>query len=314
MEPGEGKLDRARGCLVGQVAGDSLGGLVEFGTPADVAARYPGGVRELQDGGHWGTLAGQPTDDSEMALALARTLVGGREYDPGAARAAYVAWLDSGPFDYGITVRAGLRGAPDAASQANGALMRVSPLGVFGAGRDDATVAGWAEADAAITHPHRVCRQANALFALAVAHAVEEGPAPAELYGRVRRWSAEMAVDPALRRAVDAAASEPPADFTTLMGWVLIAFQNALYQLVNAASLEEALVDTVGRGGDTDTNAAIAGALLGAVHGLGAVPRRWTDAVLACRPEAGRPGVRRPRPREYWPVDVLELAEALLAR
>jgi hypothetical protein len=66
------------------------------------------------------------------------------------------------------------------------------------------------------------------------------------------------------------------------------------------------------RGGDSDTNAAIAGALLGAVYGEDAVPAQWRNAVLACRPEAGRPGVRRPRPREYWPVDVLELAERLV--
>jgi len=54
-------------------------------------------------------------------------------------------------------------------------------------------------------------------------------------------------------------------------------------------------VDTVMRGGDTDTNAAIAGALFGAVHGLDAVPEQWRDKLLNCRPEAGRPHVRHPR-------------------
>jgi ADP-ribosylglycohydrolase len=37
------------------------------------------------DGGHWGILAGQPTDDSEMALMLARALVQRKIYDPAAA-------------------------------------------------------------------------------------------------------------------------------------------------------------------------------------------------------------------------------------
>jgi ADP-ribosylglycohydrolase len=75
--------------------------------------------------------------------------------------------------------------------------------------------------------------------------------------------------------------------------------------------VEELLVATVGRGGDTDTNAAVAGALLGALHGRGAFPPRWIYRVLACRPlaEAADP---RPRPMVYWPDDVLELAEALL--
>jgi hypothetical protein len=96
------------------------------------------------------------------------------------------------------------------------------------------------------------------------------------------------------------------------MGWVLIAFQNALWQLLYASDFEEALVDTVGRGGDTDTNAAICGALLGAVYGLEAIPEPWRRAVLGCRPKAGRPGVRRPRPEIYWPVDALDLAASLL--
>ena len=64
-------------------------------------------------------------------------------------------------------------------------------------------------------------------------------------------------------------ASAPPAEYFRQKGWVLIAFHNALWQLLHAANLEEAVVDTVMRGGDTDTNAAICGALLGAVHGPG---------------------------------------------
>ena len=51
--------------------------------------------------------------------------------------------------------------------------------------------------------------------------------------------------------------------------------------------------------------------LLGAAYGREAFPARWVFPVLACRPltEAASP---RPRPMEYWPDDVLELAEALL--
>ena len=97
-----------------------------------------------------------------------------------------------------------------------------------------------------------------------------------------------------------------------MQGWVLIAFRNALWQLLHADSLEQGVIDTVMRGGDSDTNAAIAGALLGAVHGLGAIPKQWADSVLNCRPKAGRRGVRRPRPECFWPADALELAADLI--
>jgi hypothetical protein len=66
------------------------------------------------------------------------------------------------------------------------------------------------------------------------------------------------------------------------------------------------------RGGDTDTNAAITGALLGAVYGLGAIPAQWRDTLLNCRPDVGRPHVRHPRPECFWPVDALHIAQRLV--
>ena len=89
-------------------------------------------MRELADGGVWDTLAGQPTDDSEMALALARSLIRNGEFSLNDIRAAYVRWYESGPFDIGHTTRCGLAGRPMTDSQGNGALMRISPLGIFG--------------------------------------------------------------------------------------------------------------------------------------------------------------------------------------
>lgn len=193
-------LSRAQGCLLGQLAGDALGSLVEFQSPEEIRRNYPDGVRELADGGTWNTIAGQPTDDSEMALLLARMLTERGTYDPDAALRAYQFWLDSDPFDCGMTIATGLRGSPNPDSQANGAMMRISPLDIFGAMR----------------------------------------------------------------------------------------------------------------GGDTDTNAAICGALLGAVYGLDAIPGQWVERVLNCRPKAGHPGVNRPRSECFWPVDALELADRLI--
>jgi hypothetical protein len=93
---------------------------------------------------------------------------------------------------------------------------------------------------------------------------------------------------------------------------VLVAFQNAFHQLLHAPTLEEGIVRSVMAGGDTDTNAAIAGALLGAVHGREAVPLQWRSMILSCHPIEGLPGIRRPRPRCVWPVDAMALAERLL--
>jgi ADP-ribosylglycohydrolase/fructose-1,6-bisphosphatase/inositol monophosphatase family enzyme len=306
-----GRLARAQGCLLGQLAGDSLGGLVEFRTAEDIREAYPEGVGDLVDGGHWGLLAGQPTDDSELALMLARALVHRRDYDAQAVLAAYQHWYRSRPFDVGSTTRAALgQGTLFHESQANGSLMRISPLGIFGAGRPE-WAADRAREDSRLTHPHPVCQDACAVFVAAIAHAVAHGGTPEDCYRAALAEAERSQVQGAIRQALEGAAQGPPADYASQMGWVLIALRNAFWQLLHAESLAAGVMDTVMCGGDTDTNAAIAGALLGAVHGRDAVPYRWTAALLSCRPLEGTP-TRYPRPPEFWPVDALRLAEALL--
>ena len=322
----DGALRRAHGCVLGQLAGDALGSLVEFRSPDEIAARHPQGVRELADGGVWDTVAGQPTDDSEMALLLARSIVGAGSYDPAAALDAYVHWYETGPFDVGGTTRAALSAASAAPtrdrrlgrassgarhdSQANGSLMRSSPLGVLGARRPEAAAA-WARADSGLTHPHPVCTEACAAFVAAIATAVGGGAGPQETYDAARAEAARGG-ERAVIDALESARTALPASFMHHQGWVLCALQNAFFQLLHAPSLEEGVVATVMSGGDTDTNAAVAGALLGAVHGRDAVPAQWRRAVLTCRPMR-EAGALQPRAEEFWPVDALVLAEALLA-
>ncbi|WP_041463801.1 ADP-ribosylglycohydrolase family protein, partial [Pelodictyon luteolum] len=156
---------------------------------------------------------------------------------------AYRWWWGSEPFVYGRTMMSAMLNMHDHESQANGALMRISPLGIFCSRHSLADAARWAKDDAALTHPHPKVGQANALY---------------------------------------------------------------------AESLEEGVVDTLMQGGDTDTNAAVCGALLGAVYGIDAIPEQWKAAVLNCRPEAGTPGVHHPRLKELWPLGALELAEGLV--
>jgi len=79
------RVNRAQDCLLDQPVGDALGSLVEFHSPEEIRRSYPGGAGELADGGTWNTIAGQPTDDSEMALLLARILTERGAYDPNAA-------------------------------------------------------------------------------------------------------------------------------------------------------------------------------------------------------------------------------------
>ena len=318
-------LARAQGCLLGQLTGDALGSQVEFQSAESIRSCYPGGVRELEDGGHFNTLGGQPTDDSEMALMLARCLARDGRYDAGAVLEAYVHWLESIPFDIGSTTGAALGAArrgrkreerlnlaalsASRQSQANGSLMRISPLAIFGWLRPDEAVE-WARTDSGLTHPNPVCRESCAAYVRALTAALNGADAQScykAALEEARRGGPESVI-----KALESAAIQPPRQMGgSKAGWVLIALQNAFYRLLHAGSFEEALVETVGCGGDTDTNAAICGALLGALHGRNAIPSRWRRRVLTCRPMA-EAGAHHPRPADFWPVDALDLAESLL--
>jgi ADP-ribosyl-[dinitrogen reductase] hydrolase len=307
--PDPGLLSRAQGCLLGQIAGDSLGGLVEFQSEEAIRARYPDGPRQLGDGGTWHLIAGQATDDSEMALALARAVVREGRYDAAAVKDAYVAWLESGPFDVGTTTRRGLTGHPDPDSQANGSLMRASPLALLGYRRPIAELVEVGRRDSALTHPHPACGDAVAAFLVAAAHGLRHGDGPRPAYDAAVAWAREAGAAPSIQEALRDAQGEPPRCDQGSIGWVALALQNAFHELLHARSLEEGVVATVRRGGDTDTNAAITGALLGAVHGREAIPAQWRLLVLSCHPH---PQSARPRPMSCWPSDVYEIAERLL--
>ena len=317
-------LDRAKGCLFGQVIGDNLrrAGRVPDGKRRSPNA-YPDGVRDLHDGGCWNILAGQVTDDSELALALARTLLETRQLRPGSGRRGLRRLVRHPvPFDMGGTIGQALSAAASAdagskaetassqantGSQANGSLMRVSPIGIWA--RRPEVADRFAREDSGLTHPHEVCVDACGVFAAAIAEGIRSGDRNA-MFRIAQSHARTKAVNDTLRRA---AAGKAPEDYCSeeIRGWVRLALQNAFCHLQRGETVEDALVTTVGKGGDTDTNAAITGALLGAADGLGAIPPRWVMPVQACRPHEALDALN-PRSMTYWPDDLAAIAEALL--
>lgn len=323
-------LARAQGALIGSMAGDALGSLVEFRSSEWINSRYPDGVREMVDGGTFDKLSGQVTDDCEMAVALARSIIKRGEYEVGAAAVSYAHWRSSNPFDIGNTTRASLDPALRALSreatpaqvaeaaqqatlpesQANGALMRITPLAIWGAGQSlsDSDLADLARADASITHTHLVCRDANAVYVVAMRYALMSQRTAREVYDYALDWAQNHAVEPSVLERLILAESAPP---TSGSGWVLNAFQAAFYALLHLP-YQEGVSWSISIGSDTDTNAAITGGLLGALYGLEAIPLEWRRAVITSRPHRDLGRGRCIRPKWLWTCDALSLAEALL--
>jgi len=280
---GDEVKDRARGCLLGLAVGDALGGPVEWLSSEAIEQRHGGPLRELVGGGWLGLRPGQVTDDTEMALALARSLAEEGDYDPEAAMSKYLAWFASDPPDVGNTIGAVLgavrRGVPaaDAAkgvhessggkSAGNGSLMRCAPLAVryhreFHALWDAAT------ADSRLTHHDPLAAEACVFFTTVLAarisgHSLLEAPA----------------YDPRLIQGLNTDPEDAARHARDEVGYVLTALAVGRCADRGASDFEGGLTWAVNLGGDADTNGAVAGALLGARFGSRGIPARWLDLL-----------------------------------
>ena len=123
MEPtttteAERKFDRAAGCLAGQFCGDAYGAQYEFMGKAKIASLMRDNGTDMMGASKvWHTEPGQITDDSEMAVSLARSMIDGGGYKASAATKYYLEWSNSEPFDIGATCLNGLRGYPNCESR-----------------------------------------------------------------------------------------------------------------------------------------------------------------------------------------------------
>ena len=278
-KPHDAVEKRARGCMLGLMCGDALGAPLEFHSPADFKLHFPHGVTGMVDG--WDTTVwrkkGTITDDSEMAIALLRSLLNEQGFNSMATQAQYIDWLSTDPDDVGVTIRFALNGDFNPDSQANGALMRVAPIGIYAALHPEWDWQSATKADCTLTHIHPRCSKASIIYVESLILAMR-GQTPQEIYAAACK-RAETLNDASLLSRLRAAETEEPAYYPQA-GWVEIAFQCTYYWLLHAQDYASAMCSIVSRLGDPDTNGAIAGALLGAVFGIDGIPYEWQQTVL----------------------------------
>jgi ADP-ribosyl-[dinitrogen reductase] hydrolase len=276
--------DRFLGALLGAAAGEALGAPHEGKRAGEI-----GPLRDVTGGGRWA--AGEPTDDIDLTLALLRSLVARRRFDQDDAARRYLEWFSRGPKDVGRLTRASLENlrAGDSPQQAsalawedsgrraagNGSVMCCVPIGLLHV----RTIEGLAD-DAAgasrITHYDPRCVAGCVAVTTAIALLVRGGRDSEEAVSRAAEAAGPVSDE--VRAAVERGASRRPADISVDgedRGYVLRTVEIAFSALATAAAFEDGLLSVVARGGDTDTNGAVAGALLGARHGKTRIPDRW---------------------------------------
>ena len=283
---GEDIRRRAAGAIVGLAIGDALGApfrsLRRDGVPSPLPQLHGAGV-----GGD--------------ATAMARNLWSSLIADRGVlvlpdVLARHLAWFETGPPDVGAQTRLALeearRGTPEAAravferrgpevSAGNGSVMYCAPLGVARAG-DPERLFAEAPGLSRLTHWDERCATACLAVTLAVAALVRGEDPPAVVTGAVGAVGGREGADE-LEHLVDEAGRSRPIDGPD-RGFALFTAGIALQVAGEGFGFEEGLRHVVGLGGDTDTNAAVAGALLGARHGRGAIPSAWFDRLAQGEP------------------------------
>ena len=295
-------LDRAIGCVVGAAVGDALGAPFEFLPGGVYRSRFPepvpdgsAGNGEMIGGGAFDWEPGEFTDDTQMALVIAESLLANGRYDLDDIWHRWRAWARTSS-DVGATTATALRAddhreardrhANLAWTAGNGALMRAFPLALATLRVDDERARAVLLEQAAATHPHPAAGWGAWFAVAAMRSAIHDGggasPARDAALATIEREVAVMGEhepEHAPRFVAMLDAGWEPADADVGNGSVWGCLAQAVWSLRRTDSYEDAVVGVVDLGRDTDTVACVTGALAGAVHGVGAVPQRWQRIV-----------------------------------
>jgi len=331
---------------MGQAVGDALGTTLEFRhLPHQPWGAFKAPYRPLEGKGPFGLDPGQVTDDTQLAVALACSLMERKRIDPVDLMDRYAAWRH-GAFDVGgqtsgaissyeaahkgrgilkdqAAVTAGRQSWAGGGrrSAGNGSLMRTSPLAVFMAGQGAQALRWAAREESATTHADPRCMIACAAFDSAIAYALTHPHATRESMLIAASFAIadsradmldQIKDDIFTKEEIETAAAQLDLDLcmalepdpllydeqlwekddmlkrvTTSLdmhgsqGFVRVAFRLAFWELMHAPTFQAGLIDCVDRGGDSDTNGAIAGALLGSWFGEKAIPAEWCSQVMS---------------------------------
>ena len=324
--------DRVRGMLYGVALGDALGAPHEFKNSIP-ATQYTGQL-EYQplvpsrfQGIRYG-VPGQVTDDTEMTLALANTILAEKGFKRDNVIRAYQDWANSKPFGMGKNTRRLFHGVKTirgfnqryekalredlTATQSNGSLMRASPLALLVNPDDPDSFAPVLE-DTRLSNPNRVNEEASLIYTMTLALALR-GTDVDTILDNVTEAAAQM--NSSIQEAVEQVNQGFARNLNAVgKGWVVHGLYAALmslryYQLAEENPFKTALDQIIRLGGDTDTNGAIAGGLLGALAGYQEIKHEEGDnltILINADPSQGD----FPRPEIYLPRTIDDLARKL---
>ena len=304
-------MNEIRDAVLGQAVGDAFGVPVEFMSRREVRKLHltemVGKNTPVEFSSRWSTLipAGAWSDDTSMMLASMDAFVrsGGRpDYEEHMKR--FIAWWNQGeycclPFPFGLGNNVGaalerfLKGTPalqcggrGRMDNGNGSLMRILPFSLYSISHqlDEAEMVDVVGKGSSITHGHDISRMSCVIFTVFLQGLAEEKNLEAA-FGRIadfswKRYFSEEAQDE-LRDVISPMVHDLSEGEIGETGYVVDTLKTALYSLSHSTDYESAILSAVNLGYDTDTSAAVTGALAGVLYGSRSIPKRWMEALLS---------------------------------
>lgn len=316
-------MDKALGCMVGVLVGDASGAALEFKNrfdDDDVTA-----AMNMMGGGALNIGKGQVTDDGELTLALAHSLTDRILYPMETVAKSYNTWINSMPFDCGMTCKKAFSiMTPEQSysehllynaakynmfSEANGALMRCSPIAVWAHKESPDVITQYAKMDAMLSHPNQVCLECNAIYTLALVTLINNDGNAEKAFNNIVEYIETKVSSDKVKKWFNVDRHEI-TDAKKNIGHIKHAFCMAMNFLENPVEYEVGIRHVLKLGGDTDTNAAICGGILGAINGYEGIPDYMKDPVLSY--EYDHNGlIGYDRPEVYHPKNILGWVEKL---
>lgn len=288
-------VDKIKGTLFGQAIGDALGLGTEFMDKAEIAQKYPNGIRDYidiyQDSHRRRWLVGEWTDDTDMMLCIANAIIEDKGVNLNRIAKNFKEWADDEPRGIGrhtykvLTIGNYLEKPFDVAkliwemsrksSAANGGLMRTSVVGLL---MND--VEKHAADICRLTHYDPRC-VGSCVIVSELIHSLIYGSQPLTFDQIVEIGNKyDERIKEYVCKAKDGTIESLELSDEKSMGYTLKTLSAALWTYWHSSTFEDGLLAIVNSGGDADTNAAVACAILGAKYGYSSIPQDYVDNLI----------------------------------
>ena len=291
-------LNKIKAVMFGHAVGDALGVPVEF-CSRDLLERHS--VTGMRGFGTYGVAAGCWSDDTSMSLCALESLSKGK-LDYNDIMCNFGKWYydeeftsDGEVFDVGGTCLTAIHnyidlgipinkcGITNERSNGNGSLMRIHPFVLYAVcnGINNSDFTRMIIKASSLTHAHSISTDGCVIYAY-VLRALLENPSRESIYRGLDAVAYDDVYYPPnahYNRLLESNIADVDRVDIKSTGYVVDSLEAALWCVLTTDSYKECVLKAVNLGGDTDTIAAIAGGLAGALYGLNSIPGDWINTL-----------------------------------